>query len=291
MLKLYGTKRNICPVIFRYVTLQASPHTTGMSPKTPWTNSWGSPSSSHGEAHGISSSSGTSASQIRSRIDALVTELSNIYEHPKVLKPFMTDWLERAAAEKLPADTPEGVKYVEQGCVSLGVRSEARFYHVESDYYDWSLQRRCIRLQAPSISHLCKSVIMENTHHNPTGDTLDPTNSKYYCVIVQYVAKLNTQKLINFVYTMNKSSSKPSSKRDFNLRVADEALTMTMTGHEQNGVSPIGMKTALPIILSESITKLQPPVLFLGGGHVDWKLALPVQDFIDKTRCFVVDTS
>ena len=40
------------------------------------------------------------------------------------------------------------------------------------------------RLVAPSINHLCKSVIFENTRCSQDSIE-DPLNSKYYCVITQ----------------------------------------------------------------------------------------------------------
>lgn len=49
------------------------------------------------------------------------------------------------------------------------------------------------------------------------------------------------------------------------------------------------MDQPVPVILAESITKLNPPVLFIGAGHIDWKLALPVQDFIKATNCMITD--
>ncbi|TPX40375.1 proline---tRNA ligase [Synchytrium endobioticum] len=227
-------------------------------------------------------------SQIQAKIDASTADLSIMFNHPRIAAAYMDDWHAKASVDKVPNDAPEGVATVEKGCRDLRLRKVARFYHVESDYYDWTLQRRMLRLVAPSTAHLCKSVIMENTHFTQT----DPTNSKYYCVIVQYVSKLNTQKLINFVYGMNQNKpDRKLSKKDFNLRVADESMTMEITGHTQNGVSPIGMKVQLPIILSGGVTILQPPVFYMGGGHIDWKLALPVHEFIHATKCFVVDTS
>ncbi|KAG0181193.1 hypothetical protein DFQ29_009064 [Apophysomyces sp. BC1021] len=45
----------------------------------------------------------------------------------------------------------------------------------------------------------------------------------------------------------------------------------------------------VPVILAESITKLEPPVIYLGAGHIDWKLGVPVQAFIDATKCMVAD--
>ena len=41
---------------------------------------------------------------------------------------------------------------------------------------------------------MCKSMVMENTACE-NKDCSDPTNSRYYCVVVQYVAKFNAEKL------------------------------------------------------------------------------------------------
>ncbi|CAG8535915.1 31534_t:CDS:2 [Racocetra persica] len=141
------------------------------------------------------------------------------------------------------------------------------------------------RLVAPSIDHLCKSVIFENTrciHDNID----DPLNSKYYCVIDQYIGSINTQKLMNFVRGLK---NKSISKKNYNFRVADAEKSIELTGFENNGVSPIGMNQKLPIIIAKSITELKPAVFYFGAGHVNWKLALPAKNFIDATRCLIAD--
>ncbi|RIB06093.1 hypothetical protein C2G38_1986139, partial [Gigaspora rosea] len=163
---------------------------------------------------------------------------------------------------------------VERACNELGIRNVSRFYEVESDYYEWELQRRAFRLVAPSIDHLCKSVIFENTrciHDNIDG---------------MYVGSINTQKLMNFVRGLK---NKSISKKNYNFRVADAEKSIELTGFENNGVSPIGMNQKLPIIVAKSITELKPAVFYLGAGHVDWKLALPIKNFIDVTRCLITD--
>lgn len=54
------------------------------------------------------------------------------------------------------------------------------------EYYDRPLEFRRDILQAASIHHLCKSIIMENTRAHPSVQGCqDPNNSKYYLVIVQ----------------------------------------------------------------------------------------------------------
>ncbi|KAJ3416177.1 hypothetical protein HDV05_002822 [Chytridiales sp. JEL 0842] len=105
--------------------------------------------------------------------------------------------------------------------------------------------------------------------------------------VKRYTGKLNTQRLMNYVRDL---SNKSVSKKNYNMRIAPEDDSLNLTGFEKGGVTPLGMKTAnIPIILHESITKLRPPVLYLGAGHVDWKVAMPVQDFVRATGCFVAD--
>lgn len=36
---------------------------------------------------------------------------------------------------------------------------------------------------------------------------------------------------------------------------------------------------------------LQPPLLYLGAGHVDWKIALPVQALVEHWNAIVIDFS
>jgi prolyl-tRNA editing enzyme YbaK/EbsC (Cys-tRNA(Pro) deacylase) len=89
---------------------------------------------------------------------------------------------------------------------------------------------------APSIQHLCKTVVFENTHCS-VNDTSDPYNSRYYCVITQYVASVNTQKLMNYVRSLK---DKKISKKYYKFRLAEANDSLRLTGFANNGVSPIG---------------------------------------------------
>jgi len=51
------------------------------------------------------------------------------------------------------------------------------------------------------------------------------------------------------------------------------------------------MRQPIPVILSKSITEIRPSVFYMGGGHVDWKLAMPTDAFIKATNCFIADLS
>lgn len=62
-----------------------------------------------------------------------------------------------------------------------------QFSYVPSNYYDMDLEQRATLLKA-SAPQLCKSILFENTVWEG-DDEFDPTNARYYCVIVQYVGK------------------------------------------------------------------------------------------------------
>lgn len=84
------------------------------------------------------------------------------------------------------ASSPPGADLqVEAELVAKGF-SSYRLVRVSPDYYDQALdyRRRC--LAAPSVDHLCKSIVMENTRAHPSVDGFtNPCNSKYYVVIIQ----------------------------------------------------------------------------------------------------------
>ncbi|KAJ3295382.1 hypothetical protein HK104_002721 [Borealophlyctis nickersoniae] len=151
-------------------------------------------------------------------VETLVTSVSELYADPAVSRKFVTRWRDIAKKESVPLHAPPAVSRVVKGAEALKLRDCSRFFEVEPDYYDWPLQKRAFRLMAPSTAHLCKSIIFENTRFK---DTKDPYNSQYYCVLVQYVDKLNTQKLMNFVRDL---SNKNVPKKHYNMRVAAEEV-------------------------------------------------------------------
>jgi hypothetical protein len=66
------------------------------------------------------------------------------------------------------------------------------FVTVAVDYYENSLKARA-RILNCLVPQLCKSIIFENTAWCKESDIDDPTNSRYYLVVVQYEGK-NTHK-------------------------------------------------------------------------------------------------
>ena len=183
---------------------------------------------------------------------------------------------------------PDSVKQVVKGAhqIDLGVK----FYKVPSDYYEWSLEQRMQVLEAPSTSHLCKTVIFANTKWDPQLKVpFDRRNAKFYCLIVQYIDRLHSQKLNNFVKSLGANSEVERSKKYFNIRVCDEQLATELTGYQKGGVSPLGMLADIPIIVTKNIAELDPPVVYLGAGHNDFKVSFNINEFRVKTNCLVAD--
>ncbi|KAL0079884.1 hypothetical protein F4703DRAFT_1957298 [Phycomyces blakesleeanus] len=205
----------------------------------------------------------------RQALEDLTNDISNVF------KSISTDYLEqwRIDCERGPlTDCPESVKQVEQGSKAIGLDHLSKYIHVEPDYYDWELQQRAV--QAPSREHMCKSVVLENTrctHSSIEG---------------KYVKPVNTQKLLNFVRDLK---NREISKKYYNFRLADSEKSLELTGYKSGGVCPVGMTQPVPIIIAKSILNLEPPVIYLGAGHIDWKLGVPVKDFIEASGCFVAD--
>ncbi|KAL7749708.1 hypothetical protein RI367_004936 [Sorochytrium milnesiophthora] len=221
-------------------------------------------------------------------LHALTLQAASLFQQPHVAAAYLELFKRQATAEAATrdlSDAPETVQRVAAACNGMHLNELYRLYHVPSDYYDWPLQKRAFRLVAPSCHHLCKSVVFENTRCTQT-DSSDPLNSRYYMVMTQYTAKPNTQRLMNYVRALSNNSV---SRKSFNFRLAPAEDSLALTGFDKNGVSPFGMLTHIPIIMSEGITRLEPPVFWLGAGDVDWKIAVPVADFISATQCFVAN--
>ncbi|KAL2634663.1 hypothetical protein R1flu_006142 [Riccia fluitans] len=161
------------------------------------------------------------------------------------------------------------------------------FKRVPADYYGRSFEERRDLLGASSIDHLCKSIVMVNTQApDSVKDCSDRNNSKYYLIVIQYTARLNAEKVRQFVYSLNNGKL---PKKKINMRLAPEAESNALTGFEHNAVTPFGMLTNIPVILSDAIVRLQPEYFWLGGGEVDLKLGIRTQDFIRILNPFIAD--
>ncbi|XP_042051577.1 uncharacterized protein LOC121796871 [Salvia splendens] len=103
-----------------------------------------------------------------------------------------------------------------------------------------------------------------------------------------YTARFNAETVKNLLHTLNDGKI---SKKKFNMRLAPEETSMKLTGYEHNGVTCVGMKTDIPVILDEAIVKLNPDFFWLGGGEVDIKLGIKTPEFINYTKPFIINCS
>lgn len=198
-----------------------------------------------------------------------------------------------SSSAAVPASTPHTTIRDTEARLPNILRSNGvndfQFKKVPSDYYDWPLESRRDVLAAASIHHLCKSIVLVNTQaQSNVVDCSDRNNSKYYVVVVQYTARFNAEAVKNFLYTLNNGKI---PKKKFNLRLAPEETSMNLTGYEHNAVTCIGMKTDIPVILDEAITKLSPDFFWLGGGETDLKWGMKTSEFIKFVKPFIVGCS
>lgn len=167
--------------------------------------------------------------------------------------------------------------------------TKSRFYRVASDYYDWPLEQRRDVLGAPSVVHLCKSVVMSNTHFK---EPETPSNPRHILVIVSYAERLHKERLANAVYERYKANTPDAlSKRAFdaNWRLADNDEAIALTGYQHNGMTPIGMRTTFLMVLSSTVLQLSGGSFFLGGGEIDVKWRVSVPQFVAHFQPIVAD--
>jgi prolyl-tRNA editing enzyme YbaK/EbsC (Cys-tRNA(Pro) deacylase) len=112
---------------------------------------------------------------------------------------------------------------------------------------------------------------------------------KYFLVVVQYTAKVSSEKLKDFVWRYHKALGLGALAP--HLRVADEADSDRLTGFKHNAVSPLGLRTIVPVILSKSICSAPGSYIYLGGGSEHTKLGISVSDFVAVSKALVGDVS
>jgi len=143
-------------------------------------------------------------------------------------------------------------------------------------------------LNAFSVDHLCKTIVMENTRAHPDVDGYkDRNNSKYYAVIVQYTARMSAEKLMKLVF--DKLNQRKTQKKYFNMRLVAEETSEELTGYKTGAVTPACLAHPIPIVISHRIGELTPSFFFMGGGHVDLKLAVDFDQFVKGYDAIVAD--
>ncbi|KAJ2517456.1 hypothetical protein H4217_003954 [Coemansia sp. RSA 1939] len=203
-----------------------------------------------------------------------------------------------AAAAEEDGNTPEvpaGVNRVVQALTALGLRTTTRVYRVPRTYYSWPLYERALSVGAPSAEHMCKTVVLANTRwrsNNSNNSAEAEQTEKYVCVVVQYTHTISTQALVDAVNGRTGGYPQPVSRKQFNFRLADERAACALTGFGHNGVAPIGWPVrGVPVVVSAAIAGLRPPVIWLGAGDVDYKMAVPVVALVAAAGCIVAHIS
>ena len=196
-------------------------------------------------------------------------------------EPAALDAAEIAACQIEQVVSPTQARLAAE-CEKLGLTS-AHFWRVRSDYYEQELTWRRDVLGAPSVQCLCKSMIMENTRLSDL--TLEQATKagrvKYVCIALQYAgAKLQKEKLTDVVRRMEGAHA--VGKKQYSLRMVAQDVSDALSGFEHNAVTPVGMATPVPLVLSHAIKKLPGGVVWLGGGEVDLKLRFEVAQLVAK---------
>jgi hypothetical protein len=117
-------------------------------------------------------------------------------------------------------------------CASLALHS-ARLCAVPSHYYSLTLQERAALVSAPSVDHMCKTVVFENTKAT-VADCQDAFHSRFYAVIVQYTSEVSTSKFENFAFNLAQENGRTVSKRRFHWRLASPEDSLRLTGYVNN---------------------------------------------------------
>lgn len=168
----------------------------------------------------------------------------------------------------------------------LGVYS-ACWRFVPPPYYTWPLEQRAECLKAPSIHHLCKSLLLENK--KVPVESGDPTNPRYVLVVIQYAAVLDVKKLGTAVRSLRKDVKARLDESSFDFRIASEEDNCEITGYEHNSVTPFGLLKPVPIFVSAALEPLK--FFWMGGGHEHLKLGMAFSDFCRALSPVVADIS
>jgi len=196
--------------------------------------------------------------------------------------------------------------------------------HCPSDYYALSLDERRKFLGAHSTSQLCKACLFENKNYEPNDNNendddddddkdkasassktaTDPTNSRYYLVVVQYTQTIDTKKLSSELRGLRPPGPTRFGPNYFSeLRLAPERVSEELTGYGHNGVSPFGLDdSTIPVIVCKSIVVVDdgdnvnaaltaPRFVWMGGGDKDWKLGMATSEFVRGVDGIVLDAS
>jgi len=184
------------------------------------------------------------------------------------------------AAAAPPHDSSPVQARLELVARELGL-SSARFCRTPQDYYEHELEWRREVLGACSTAALCKSMIMENTRLSgvSAAEAAGLGRYKRVCVVLQYDGpKLDKHKLTDVVRGLEGRHA--AAKRQYSLRMVSGEESLALSGFEHNAVTPLGMATPMPLLVSERLRGLADGTAWLGGGEPDLKLRVDIRQFV-----------
>lgn len=156
--------------------------------------------------------------------------------------------------------------------------TDTRFVRCPDDYYDWDLAQRRHFLNAASTKHLTKSIVFENTRDGGRRSGSGLHESRYVCCVVGYGCGVDTDVLRRLARDSGAKHGVTASISKFNFRLAADCEAIT--GYERNGVTPLGMRTSMPVVLDDAVARLDPPAFWLGGGQVTLKWSVLLDEFL-----------
>ena len=124
-------------------------------------------------------------------------------------------------------------------------------------------------------------MIMENTRLSGVSAAEAAVLGRYkrVCVVLQYDGpKLDKHKLTDVVRGLEGRHA--AAKRQYSLRMVSGEESLALSGFEHNAVTPLGMATPMPLLVSERLRGLADGTAWLGGGEPDLKLRVDIRQFV-----------
>ncbi len=169
--------------------------------------------------------------------------------------------------------------------VDAGLRS-LQMARASAHYYSWTLEQRRQFLGASSVHALCKTIIMKNSEYKEDYSN-DAEYPRFIMVIVQYSKKLISPNIADVVKKHHNAIYKDApekqiAKKFFKFRLAVEEDAYALSGYKYNAITPFFMQNNnLKIVLADTIVKgLNPAYFWLGGGRVELKMGVSVEEFL-----------
>lgn len=101
---------------------------------------------------------------------------------------------------------------------------------------------------------------------------------------MQYISKIKAESVSKWARKLNDNQL---GKKNFHFRLAPEDVTYQLTGYRHNALTPFLMNQKnIPLIISSKIVD-NDGFFWLGGGHVDLKLRISVEELIKKYTDYV----